>query len=382
MSQKIVFIDSNSIGSFHEVFNLGFLVNLLKQEVAQIVYFSDKSSINAIRELANRKEIKIDTKKISHKSLPLLSGQTTYSILLRMILGVFINTFLFLKYRKHTVVFSNLNPLFAVVFNFLASTTNKNYYFVCHGELEYLIQNPPFYKPLRLYKFFMKVFFSTKAKNIKLILIGSTIKENLMKVVPTLTNNELEVMKHPYLFDKNQLEELNKKRISIGTVGSISESKGFKEVVNLSKLLNQSSRTGPIQIKVIGKHLMDVRHYKYLDFISKYGEIINYTTYNEEVSKLDIVIFCYSPDSYSLTASGAIFDAINHNKVIVALKNDYFSSVFKDAGDLGYLCADVSEMQEKIFELINNPFLITKFDVNIKKAKSLYDLQNVYLKIT
>ena len=41
---------------------------------------------------------------------------------------------------------------------------------------------------------------------------------------------------------------------------------------------------------------------------------------DNEISKLDYVIFLYPEGSYKYTASGALFDAINQEKQILALK--------------------------------------------------------------
>ena len=71
---------------------------------------------------------------------------------------------------------------------------------------------------------------------------------------------------------------------------------------------------------------------------------------NNYMSMLDYVIFLYPKDGYILRASGAIFDAIDNEKPILAIKNEYFNYLFSKYQEIGYLF----ENTEGIFEYLNN----------------------------
>ena len=80
------------------------------------------------------------------------------------------------------------------------------------------------------------------------------------------------------------------------------------------------------------------------------------------ISKIDYALYFYSSNKYKLTASGAIFDAINARKPIIALENDYFIYLFKKYGTIGYLCKNIDEMAEVINNIRKEKKTIFNFD--------------------
>jgi len=89
----------------------------------------------------------------------------------------------------------------------------------------------------------------------------------------------------------------------------------------------------------------------------------------ERIQKLDIILFFYSKTSYKLIASGAIMDAINMRKPILAIKNDYFEYIFRKFGRFGFLVNSVEEMAT-ILKTIRKEDLLFDFD-SIQKQMNI-----------
>ena len=97
------------------------------------------------------------------------------------------------------------------------------------------------------------------------------------------------------------------------------------------------------------------------------------------ISDIDYALYFYTKDKYKITASGAVLDAINARKPIIALKNDYFSYLFGKYGQIGYLFESIEEMGNRI-DLLNDNKKIFNFEKYIEElsvdsfSKKLYML--------
>ena len=96
---------------------------------------------------------------------------------------------------------------------------------------------------------------------------------------------------------------------------------------------------------------------KKYDFVNKQSLCRNMRTLEERdilISNATYSIYTYSLNSYKLIASGAFLDAINFEKPMIAIKNDYMNYYFEKYGNLGYLCDSYEELKDRIIYLINN----------------------------
>ena len=63
------------------------------------------------------------------------------------------------------------------------------------------------------------------------------------------------------------------------------------------------------------------------------------------------MLYFYNPETYRLTASGALFDAISFGKPSIYLSNDYFKDAIGES-PIGYGCDTVDDMVRKVDEII------------------------------
>ena len=143
--KKIIFLDTTSIGNYHEVFNTTFLAILLK-DADQVIYFAENSNIQCIKNLALVENISLEN--VVFRDINIFLGETSPAIFLRNFLGLFITIKILYKYKTEKIVISQLNPFLGLFFNYFVKKNKVDVSIVCHGELEYIIQKSPIYKPL------------------------------------------------------------------------------------------------------------------------------------------------------------------------------------------------------------------------------------------
>lgn len=87
------------------------------------------------------------------------------------------------------------------------------------------------------------------------------------------------------------------------------------------------------------------------------------------IGRLDYALFLYPPEEYELTASGSILEAINYEKPILSLRNDYFGYLFEKFGAFGVLFNSVDEMIAALSSEIPTLPLHDQFDFKALKHR-------------
>ncbi|SHK64075.1 glycosyltransferase [Chryseobacterium polytrichastri] len=369
MGKSAIFIDSNSIGNFHEVFNAAFF-KILEARFENILYLSSKSSYENLKNILVDNDVNSHSNKIEFKEIKVLEGRKSHHIFSRKIYASILLFFLLLKYKNRDVILANLNEFGTLYFNFISNIFKINLTIIAHGELEYLIQDVPKNKPIFVYKKLLQRFFKNKiSNNIKIIALGAPIREKLIELYPK-NNGAVVSMEHPYFFKNVPGEKQFSLPVKMGIVGAIGENKGMLSFIELSERLKDVIMDKKLELYVIGKHGYKIENYPLLNFITKANTIIPSNEYNEAIKELNAILFFYKQNQYQLTASGAIFDAINHEKPVIAIENNYFNHICS-YGKIGYLCEDINEMESIIRKLI-------KHEVSLESVKEFNELKHAF----
>ena len=93
------------------------------------------------------------------------------------------------------------------------------------------------------------------------------------------------------------------------------------------------------------------------------------------IDQLDFILFFYNSETYRLTASGTIFDAISRKKPIIALRNDYFEYIFNKFGSIGYLVDSIEEMATLIQHIHSNKEIQQEFDFD--EIQNMMSTENI-----
>ena len=85
------------------------------------------------------------------------------------------------------------------------------------------------------------------------------------------------------------------------------------------------------------------------------GRAMERTDYLSALAELDYAVFPFRAEYYALAASGTLIDAVTARKPIITLNLPMFQAFFEAHGDVGYLCADIAEMESVIVRLSASP---------------------------
>lgn len=247
-----------------------------------------------------------------------------------------------------------------------------------HGEMEFLKNNKS--TKLRFLGWFLKKSFKMHAKNVKYLVFGDVIKENL-KSYNFLPPTSLLSIDHPYDYRAENRPNLSKLNgLKLGTIGIGSVNKRTNNLFVLAEAFKNQVLSDEISFNLIGKILPDLE-----PFVNTYVKtngsnmILSKKEFEDKIFELHYSLFFYDNEFYSLCASGAFFDAVKFEKPILAIKNDYFSYYFKRLGNIGYLFDNLEDMKLKIatllFENCEQEYL--QQVENLKEAKRTLSIENI-----
>lgn len=376
----VVLIDSFSFDRFHLIFNFS-LLHSLSRNNDLVLYYASTSLINNLKKLSVSKNIE-EFGNVKYIPLYVPNSNSSVGYLYKYIYGALVNIYISIKHRKNILYYPILNPILFNVLNLISQKFKTSINVICHGELELLIKDEPCYKPSFLYKKEIVRVFSKMnlSKYLFFYVLGDSIKNNLIKEGYYKSN--VKVIFHPYIFDVNDKYSMLSLPITAGTIGVMSEEKGYSNYIRFVKMFENEINSNQIVFKHIGG-ITSNKICKSID-CKRVGLLsLSDTEFNIEITSLDIALFFYPENSYKLTASGAVFDAINHMKILIVLENDYFIYLFNKCGRLGYLCTNIDQMYVCLKNVINcdnstkDDFSL--FYKNILKARELFSYRNLDL---
>lgn len=289
------------------------------------------------------------------RSLYVVKGRSRFSLMLRYLFSAFQNILFLLLSSKEAVLIYPFNNLFSLkAINFINKFLKRRILIFCHGEMEVLVEdfgkNGILHRTLsRLcWNFFLNQNFKI-SEGIHFCVIGDVVKENLSKVLSSNVIERFICIDHPYIFDsKLNCKTSTDGTFHIGTVGTLSKIKGLDTFVSFVSKIDSSIKD-KIKISITGHVTCGISALKELDVdVSSQNESLTRRDFKERIDKLDLILFFYSGDSYKITASGAILDALFYEKPILALRNDYFEYIFRKIGDFGFLANSLEEMIDEL----------------------------------
>lgn len=226
-----------------------------------------------------------------------------------------------------------------------------------------------------------------RIKNYKSLLLGESVKKNLIKKIPFIDKNSIMVIDHPTL-RKNfcNIEPFQNGKINFGLVGIIDKKKNGENLLELLNYLKDTDFSkfkilliGHIRNKNTDEYLKNISNFEFFETFSDSLDFISEQQLKELENQVDYNIYTYNIDGYKLTASGAFIDAVTFEKPILAIKNDYLEYYFSKYGNIGYLFDNPKDMAQKIIDISNNPNIeeYTEQKENIKKIKQVIDINYI-----
>lgn len=229
---------------------------------------------------------------------------------------------------------------------------------VLHGDVDYLYKSETKFQKVNAWVH--KKIFKTKAPNFFYLTLNKIEKKFLVQD-GYLKNEEVFEIEHPFL----NLEETAPRKtpntpLTIGHIGSMEVARKnshylFEIAENCKDLISNNN----VLFKSVGLLNDSIDPY-----VNDYVELmvgnrnaegpLKYLTrkdYEEGLDSLDYAVFFYPEDEYVFRASGAIADFIAKCKPIICLRHPIFEYMFENAGNIGFMCDSLEDMQTKIHEI-------------------------------
>lgn len=375
MKHKLAYIiDFWSTNSAHEVINFGYLM-MISEIYEKVVYVANKSSINNLNQFAvacgnkftNVEFIIHEIKQFSIRP-GCLSG-----LLNALFIGYKGNT-VYRNTPKGADVFYNNNFHFTCLYNKWLKGSNNNVFYLCHAEMELIQSAKDRGYFAHLFKYYLKYMYeySSLPDKTKIILLSEGMAQSFKQLISKKNQYKIFGMDHCYIRPMSNaiIKDIDYNGIKIGIPGSITKERGLDTLKGvLSAYSNSNAKI--FSISSISEHIENDK----FEIVNKTNKQLPFEEYAGYVHQMDAFLFLYDINSYQLSASGALLEAIWNEKPIIALKNAYFEYMFNKFGPMGYLVDSVDDL----INIINNLTIsnIDSFKENIIKAKERLLPQNV-----
>lgn len=370
MKKTAYIIDAYSHGSYHEVINQGYLM-MISELYEKVIYVADKSSCENLRILLDKCNFKYNNITFKEKRFSKIKLKSKgISYLLNILRVSFWNYYYYVKAPSCVDVFYNNNLFFAITLISLFSNKRNNIYDMCHNEME-LIDSKSVYSSATsiLSKYFRYVFCKIKLNRIfHFILLSPDMVYYFNSLISEKNHSRIFSIDHTYIRAELQYEvkmDNTDKHIRVGIPGAITQQRGGRQ---LKKIL-EGIKNDDICIYALSTCSENIENEHFVK-LNKDNSLMPFEQYSNYVKSMDMMLLLYDVDSYKLTASGAVLEAIWNEKPVVALSNMYFSYLFNKFGQLGELASDV----ESLIGILNNIHDMDYFDchykVNLKNARN------------
>lgn len=333
-------VDTVARDSFHEMFNAALLTMCLSafDRVEYVCHPSQRACLDRVLE---KHAPGTDRARIRFRRTAVVGREGPVGWVARYLLGALLNVWYLLTLSRGTqLIYTYNNPLGLRAVNVLCRLLGRRVIVVCHGELELLAQRFPWWKASGWFGALLRRTFArtTLAPGLRLCVLGRSILRNLEPYVAPKNRAAFFATDHPYFFDEAPSAPEPHAALRVGTVGQLTPAKGLHALLGLSREI-------PVPLVVVGRTYGFHSHgdYPNVRFVAGAdNRFIPRERFDAEAAALDYVLFAYDPAGYKLTASGAVFDALNLGRPVITLSNDYFDEVLHLPA--GYVVDDVPAM--------------------------------------
>jgi hypothetical protein len=369
----IVVLELNQVGKSHVIVNSALLTIIKGFSKNKLCFFSEKEHSYLVQQsLIND----IDT-----EYYPFTQVKNFKLFFIREIISFFklFHVLFFIRRKKVNFLFiTSISPPSHFFLKLLFPLFKCETIVTLHGELEFLRENKR-----GIWKYWGKILKIAlcfrNSNNLKYLVLGETVKNNLLQIIKLKPSNVLTI-DHPVIYSNIKNKIVDADIITFGSVGVASLHKKSHKIFQLAEKFKEEIVNKQVCFEIVGRVLPNIHSYvnKYVDYSSE-NDLIDRTDFENKVANLDYLLFFYDNDFYKLCSSGAFFDAVNFEKPILSIKNDFFCYYFNKLGNIGYLFNSEIELSLKIKELLSN-FPVEEYTDqvnNLKKAKKILSLSSI-----
>jgi len=360
--------DCSSVGVQHEQFNTSFL-ELLKKSNPEIVFFGDHTH-NAV--------LGAKTSGICFKDINVYNQRGGFKEFVRA----------FYQFRTtarlvETAEANGVRQLFILLIHPLAhfllklvTRTRITVYIVTHGELESLKDNKSFFN--KIWGWLLKKALTNRALPVHYIVLGKSIRDNLVQLLPAFKGQKTTVMDHPYPFRQIERQYGKNDQVSFSTLGVATLAKNSQYIFHIARQMASTPNGLTYQFYICG------RVYKNMEIYL--NEHVNYKhgfkpLTRQEVDNLlldtDFAVFYYDNEHYSLCSSGSFWDAIDAEIPLLYVENDYINYYAGLVGGIGIPFENPEKLNEYIASSTRDSLFDARYYQYIHNIRILkYDIMS------
>lgn len=337
----IVVYEPVCIGFQHAEFN-SFFLNVVKESFDNdILFISEKEHGNIVKK---RLEGKCD--RISYEERSVHTDSDKYHRFFRIYSDY---KKLFAKIKSdgvNTLVVTVTREYELIIVNLLARKYKSvRILMLFHAHLNRIMEKP-------VYK---RILLSFTAENVGYIVLSKNIKQAICNLAPQLQKKIISIH-HALPSEQNICHHtLHSTNINFGFIGIATQEKGEDSIIEIVKKCKGDNVHFHYCGVVNDSEL--VRKMKESGIVVHGGtQPLSFEKYFESIRDLDYVILLLRKKSYKFRVSGTLIDAVNNEKPIITLSNQYTDEIFDEFGNIGYLC----ESEKDVCEVINK--ISSEFD--------------------
>ena len=318
----------------------------------KVLFLAEEQHLEQVRQNA----ITYDLKNIEFKAIDIpprysssLSRQPAEYQLCKMIFELAV------QYQTGKVLFCSITSPGLIAVKILLRTYRQIRAIVIpHSILEKVVRRPSLRMGEIFFWFKLPLLFAN-TDQIHYLVLGPSIQEQLCQLFPNL-KPYVGAIHHPYNFKNPEIcADPLQDTITFGSFGVGHRGKGtdimFKMAGEICKQKTEYQSKFILVGPIIDKR---IKHQPDAVFVPSANNLMSRSEFDYYASTIHYSLFFYKPNSYRLTASGALFDAFSYVTPIIALKNPFFEYYFRTMGDIGYLCDSYDQAKTIIINILNN----------------------------
>lgn len=376
-------LEANVSGNKHSMFNASFLKMLsIIPSRGELIFYSEEKHKECIQNFLEKDDTNT-IEKINFSKINIVDKGRFY-LPVKILFEIWNVSKILFKFRKqdYLLILTSISQASNFVIKLIKLFFPKTkMIFVIHGELEFLKKHKEQPLMLKMWGWFLKYSFKVKTDTKTFYLVLGDVIKNNMKRYNIVDLDKVLTIDHPCLYNgKMKSIDNSSSVLKIGAIGVASEQKKSQFIFNIGDEIIKKNKSD-IQVEIIGKILPNI--YKYLRpgvLYSKENVMLDQQTFDNKIADLDFSLFFYDNTYYELCASGAFFDALNHEIPILGLKNDFFEYYFTKYGSMGYLFDNVEQLI--VFLMTYNKsddINYSSFIENMKVAKEKLAIDNLVI---
>ncbi len=274
------------------------------------------------------------------------------------------------------IFFLSLSPLPTIVYKSFFSK-NRQTLITLHGDVEFARMQNSFSRNIigRLFR----ISFNIKKQNCVYLALNKVIKQNLIQE-EFLKKDEVIAVYHPYIFHDQLTVKPYTTQFKFAHIGVASLEKRSYYLYDIATSFENEIRQQKMQLEIIGKNEnIEIKENSELIPGIHNKEMLRRDEFDMRLMQVDYTLFFYS-EAYQLTGSGALMDALDFEKPVIALRNQLFETFFNDAGKIGFVCDSVNEVKMIIKQVLSGEIAeddYRQMQKNIRSFKQEFSLANI-----